>query len=543
MTPGLAFGGAGEARDGPREWPSRVSVGRMPAPSREPTRWLFGDQLGPHFADDFLEHEAGQVLIVESRRVFARRTFHRQKAHLILSAMRHRAAELGDRCRYVRVERYRDALADVDGPLQVIHPTSWAAVNLVRQIAQEREVERLPTRGYVTSMADFANWAERRGHQRLLLEDFYREARRRHGVLMDGDEPVGGRWNFDEENREPPPRGEDKLRVPEPEWPTEDEIDAEVREDLNRWERDGDVRFVGADGPRLFAATRQEALAALNRFVTDRLPHFGPHEDAVMAKDHWMAHSLLSAPTNLGLLDPMEAVEAAEAAYRRGAVSLQSAEGYIRQVMGWRDYVWHIYWHMGDDYRRLNRLDADQPLPPWFTELDGDATDAACLRHTLSDLKQHGWVHHIPRLMILGNYAAQRGWRPDELTAWYHRSFVDGYDWVMAPNVVGMSQHADGGLMATKPYVAGGAYINRMTDYCGDCRFNPRVRLGDDACPFTAGYWWYLQRNRAQLAGNYRMRQALRGLDRLSDLDAVVEQEEHRGSEPPRATRAASPIA
>ncbi len=499
------------------------------APAPGPTRWLFGDQLGPHFLDD---HD-GAVLLVESRRVFARTAFHRQKAHLVLSAMRHRAAELGERCRYARLDRYRDALAEVDGPLQVIQPTSRAAVALVRALAEEREVELLPARGYVTTRVDFTTWAESRGRRRLLLEDFYRDARRRHGVLMDGEEPAGGRWNLDAENREPPPKGQPTLGVREPLWPVEDDIDAEVRDDLDRWKRDGDVTFIGADGPRRFAATRAEALAALDDFVAHRLPRFGPHEDAVMTGDPWMAHSLLSAPMNLGLLDPTEVVEAAEEAYRRGDVPLQSAEGFVRQVMGWRDYVWHLYWQLGDDYRSANRLNARRHLPDWWRDLDGDATDAACLAHTLNEVRDHGWVHHIPRLMVLGNYAAQRGWRPEELTDWFHRAFVDGYDWVMVPNVVGMSQHADAGVMATKPYVSGGAYLNRMTDHCGDCRFDPGTRVGENACPFTAGYWWYLDRNRERLEGNSRMTRALGGLDRLRDLDALVAQEERRGSEPP----------
>jgi deoxyribodipyrimidine photolyase-related protein len=254
-----------------------------------------------------------------------------------------------------------------------------------------------------------------------------------------------------------------------------------------------------------------------------------------MTGDPWMAHSLLSAPMNLGLLDPLEVVEAAEHAYRRGKVPLQSAEGFVRQVMGWRDDVWHLYWHFGDDYRHANRLGARRRLPDWWRDLDGDATDAACLAHTLNEVRDHGWVHHIPRLMVLGNYAAQRGWRPDELTDWFHRAFVDSYDWVMVPNVVGMSQHADAGVMATKPYVSGGAYLNRMTDHCGSCRFDPGTRVGETACPFTAGHWWYLNRNRERLEGNQRMTRALGGLDRLGDLDALVSQEERRGSDPPRA--------
>jgi deoxyribodipyrimidine photolyase-related protein len=226
-------------------------------------------------------------------------------------------------------------------------------------------------------------------------------------------------------------------------------------------------------------------------------------------------------------------VRAAEGAYLTGAAPLGSVEGYVRQVLGWREYVWHTYWHFGPDYRQRNALDAGRRLPRWFAELDADAVEARCLSTVLAQVRDSGWTHHIPRLMVLGNYALQRGWDPRALTDWFHRCFVDGYDWVMLPNVLGMSQHADGGLMATKPYAAGGAYISRMSDFCRGCRYQPERRLGPDACPYTAGYWWFLDRNQAALAGNHRMRQPLRGLDRLPDLAEVANQEEGRGSSAP----------
>ena len=364
------------------------------------------------------------------------------------------------------------------------------------------------------------------------MEDFYRWQRARFEVLMDGAEPAGGRWNYDHDNREPPPK-RPTLGLPEPWWPVEDDIDASVREDLDRWQRDGEVEFVGEDGPRWAAVTRQEAWAALEHFVTHRLPAFGPHEDAMLAADPWLAHSALSPALNLGLLHPMECVHAAENAYRSGAAPLASVEGYVRQVLGWREYIWSIYWHVPPDYRGRNALDATRELPQWFADLDADAVTANCLSSVLRDLRQRGWVHHIPRLMVLGNYALQRGWDPAQLTAWFHEAFVDGYDWVMLPNVTGMSQHADGGLMATKPYASGGAYLNRMSDYCRSCAYDPKVRVGPTACPYTAGYWTFLHRNTARLEGNHRMRQPLRGLDRRSDLDALLEQERLRGDAPP----------
>ncbi len=491
-----------------------------------PLRWLFGDQLGPHF----LDASDQPVLLIESKRVFARRRFHRQKAHLVLSAMRHRAAELGESCRYVRADTYGQAVREAaeTAAVSVCHPTSRAALGLVRRLP----VDVLDARGFLATFTEFADWTAARGKRRLLLEDFYRDSRRNHDLLMDADQPVGGAWNFDHDNRQPPPKT-GRLEVAEPWWPTEDDIDAEVRADLDRWQRDGEVSFLGEDGPRRFAATHQEAQAALQHFLTERLASFGPFEDAMLSGDPWMAHSLLSAPLNLGLLDPLDVARQTEQAYRDGKIPIASAEGFIRQVIGWRDYVWHLYWQQPANYRQRNALRADNPLPDWFANLDADAVEAHCLSDTLRQVSEHAWVHHIPRLMILGNYALQHGWDPQQLTDWFHRAFIDGYDWVMVPNVVGMSQHADGGTMATKPYAAGGAYLNRMSDYCGSCRYNPRHRSGEDACPFTGGYWAFLHRHRDRFAGNPRMAQPVGGLDRLTDLDALLEQHNQLGNQAP----------
>lgn len=468
------------------------------------------------------------MLLVESRAVFERRRFHRRKAHLVLSALRHRAAELGEQATFLQTRTYREALTRVNGPISVCQPTSFAADRFVRSLPA---VEVVAARGFCTSREQFDGWAQQQ--RTLRLEDFYRSARRRFDLLMDGDEPVSGRWNFDADNREPAPKNGTDLGVPGPWLPTEDEIDERVRADLDRWESDGAVSFVGSDGPREFAVTATEARQALEVFLRNRLPHFGPHEDAMLTGDRFMAHSLLSAPMNLGLLDPLECAYAAEDAYRTRQAPLGSVEGYIRQLIGWRDYVWHVYWHFGRNYRRHNALQARTELPDWFAELDADAVEARCLKDVLAQVREHGWVHHIPRLMVLSNYALQRGWHPAAVTDWFHRCFVDGYDWVMVANVIGMSLHADGGLMATKPYASGGAYINRMSDYCGQCRYRPGRRVGADACPFTGGYWWFLSRNNEQLAGNHRMKQPLAGMRRLSDLDEVVAQQRRLGSRAP----------
>ncbi|GAA2028460.1 cryptochrome/photolyase family protein [Agromyces tropicus] len=483
-----------------------------------PVRWLFAGQLGPQFDD------GGRVLLVESRSAFGRAPMHRQKAHLILSALRHRAAELGDRAEFRRVERFAEAVDGRDD-LEAIAPPSRAARDALRR----RGIPMLPSRGFVTSEADFARWMAQREGRRVRMEDFYGWVRERTGILMRGPEPAGGRLNHDRENRHPPPRGATTLGLPEPVWPEEDELDREVRDDLDRWQADGHVRLIGEDGPRRFAVTRAEADRAVDDFIESRLGDFGPFEDAVLAHDRVMAHSLLSVPLNLGLLDPLALAERIAAEYDAGRAPLPSVEGFVRQVIGWRDWVWHLSWHLGPDYVAANnRLEATRPVPRPFATLDPFGVEAACVRETIADVRDHGWAHHIQRLMVLGNWALQRGVDPAALTDWFAGAFVDGTPWVMPANVVGMSQHADGGLVATKPYAAGGAYLDRMTDYCGGCRFDPRVRVGPDACPMTAGYWAFLDRAEPHLRGNHRMAQPLAGLRRLSDRAEVVAQERAR---------------
>ena len=487
--------------------------------------WLFGDQLGPA-VHALPQHADRDVVLVESTGVLARRRYHRQKLHLVLSALRHLDDELGDRSTLYRTRTYREAIEQVGRPVVVHQPTSYGAAELVDRLRKDGLVAAvLPTTTFARPRAEFAAWA---GDDRsFTMETFYRDQRRRFDVLMEGTSPVGGTWNLDHDNREAPPR-QATLGVPEPWWPTEDAIDDGVRADLDAWAAAGEITTVGADGPRLFAVTTTEARAALAHFVAHRLDPFGPHEDAVLAGDWAMAHSLLSVPLNLGVLHPLEAVHAAEAAHRDGTARLNSVEGFVRQVLGWREYVWQLFWHFGKGYHRSNELDATRALPDWWTDLDPEQVTAACLADTLAGVRDRGWVHHIPRLMILGNHALQRGYRPSALSEWFTTSFVDGFAWVMPPNVVGMSQHADGGRLATKPYASGGAYLNRMTDHCSSCVYDPKVRVGERACPFTAGYWQFVHRHQDLLRANHRTARAVAGMDRLRDLEPLLEQESHR---------------
>ena len=321
-----------------------------------PTRWLTAEQLGPAFDD------GGPIVLVENTDVFRRRPTHRQKAHLYLTALRHRVRELGERGTFVQAGSYRSALQDAGltgAALEAIDPPSWAARRLVRELG----ASILPSRGFVTNESDFASWASGRKPTQLVMDRFYREVRERTGILMTPAGPEGGQFSFDADNRQPPPKGAASLGLPAPWHPVEDDIDAEVRAELDRLEADG-VRFLGRDGPRRFAATRAEALAALDDFIETRLNDFGPYEDAMMLGDDTMAHARLSVPMNLGLLHPLEVVERVVAEYAAGQAPLNSVEGLVRQLIGWRDWVWHLYWHLGPDYtRRSNALAAHEPLP------------------------------------------------------------------------------------------------------------------------------------------------------------------------------------
>lgn len=475
------------------------------------TQVLFADQLGPHFEID------EKLLLPEVLSQFSKRTYHRQKAHLILSAIRHRA--LDENVELVSLGNYRELQ---DG-LSCVAGTSRP----YRELAESKNFKVEPARGFASSDSEWKEFVEAKAGKRLVLEDFYRGQRKRLDILMEGDSPAGGAWNFDHDNRLPPPK-QSTLGQPEPWFAIEDEIDASVRTTLDKLESEGLAKFKGEDGPRLFPASRKEALAALDVFIEHRLDLFGPYEDAVLKDDWAMSHSLLSAPMNMGLLDPLEVVKAAENAYLQGKVRLASVEGFIRQIVGWRDYVWHLYWHFGTDYKFKNELQANKPLIAGWDDLVPAEITANCVSSSIDDIAKRAWAHHIPRLMILGNIAMQQGYSPAQVNDWFMDSFVDGTPWVMPANVIGMSLYADGGMMSTKPYAAGGAYISKMTNYCGGCAYDPKVRVGENACPVTAGYWNFIHTNESRLAGNHRMSRAVYGMRKLKDLDDLVAQESSR---------------
>lgn len=477
------------------------------------TVWVLGDQLNKRITSLVdRSPDDTRVLMIESKAKIGSKAYHRQRLHLVLTAMRRFAAELrsaGFTVDYVEASSFADGLRQHrqrhrSERVIVMEPMSYSMLRHLKGL----DVELVRSNQFLCHYDDFAKWAN--GRKRLVMEDFYRWQRSRLGYLMDDDEPTEGQWNFDADNREPPPR--DGRSWPQPAVSRLDEIDRAVIDDLP-------PTAIGASpSSGIWATSRRAALHRLRDFVDRVLPIFGPHEDAMLAGEWKMAHSTLSPYLNLGLLHPTEVCDAAEAAYREGKVPIQSAEGFIRQVIGWREYVWGVYWLWMPDYERSNSLEASRSLPPLFT--NGD-TGMRCVGDALASVDQYAYAHHIQRLMILGNLGLLSGVVPSELVEWMWGSFVDGAEWVMLPNVLGMALYADGGLMATKPYAAGGNYINRMSDYCGECRYNPKLRVGEDACPFTTLYWDFLARNADRLASNHRLSQQLRAAERLSDMDLV----------------------
>jgi deoxyribodipyrimidine photolyase-related protein len=478
------------------------------------TVWVLGDQLdrrGSALAT--ATPRTHRVLLVESAQKLHSKRWHVQRAHFVITAMRRFADELrasGFEVDYRRAASLPSGLAAhraTYSPITIIamEPASRGGLTMLRRngVAVTRSNQ------FLTHPDEFAAWAEAR--KRLTMEDFYRWQRRRFGYLMDGDEPAGGRWNFDAENRQRPPR-DGRNQWPLPLTTALDELDDAVLRDLptTAW---------GASPDGTWATSRVEALRRLEHFISELLPRFGPHEDAMLASSWHLAHGLLAQYLNVGLLHPSEVCDAVEVAYRSGHVPIASAEGFIRQVIGWREYVWGLYWLRGEGYLQQNQLDATRSLPPAFT--GAAPTHMRCLSTTLQTLHDHGWVHHIQRLMILGNLALLGGVRPQEMTEWMWAGFVDGAEWVMVPNVIGMALYADGGMMSTKPYAAGGAYIDKMSDYCKGCRYDRSKRTGPDACPYTTLYWDFLARHADRFAKNPRIVQQVRAAQRLGDIAEV----------------------
>jgi deoxyribodipyrimidine photolyase-related protein len=487
--------------------------------------WVLGNQLWRQQAAlaSCEEHrQQTPVLFIESEQFAQERPYHKQKLVLVWSAMRHFAVALKDEGWSVTYEiapQIETALQDwitthqVD-ELRIMDPVDHPFLKWLRLLGLPCQLTVVENNHFLWTETAFHDWA--RGRKNLLMESFYREGRKRFDVLMNGKDPVGGQWNYDKENRKPP---KGRLDTPAPHW---FEPDAMTQEVIQRVEQ-LDCPTFGQATPFRWGVTRQQALQVLDAFIDQRLETFGPYQDAMVTGEDTMWHALLSPYLNLGLLQPLEVIERVEAAYYEQDLPLNSVEGFIRQVMGWREYMRGLYTFFDEDYSQRNWFDHQQPLPEFFWT--GDVA-MNCLHQVIDQIQRTAYGHHIQRLMILSNFALIAGFIPQKVEDWFHAAFIDAYDWVMQTNVIGMGLFADGGLLASKPYASSANYVNRMSDYCKGCQYNPKVRTGEDACPFNFFYWDFLHRHREKLKKQGRMNFILKNLDRMSaeELAAIQQQ-------------------
>jgi len=463
---------------------------------------------------------------------------HQARIALFLAAMRHFATDMATRgwpVDYLALGHHdfptlsaalAHGLAQLK-PRRVVWVRSgeyrvWQALTEVVHAAGV-ELDERPDGHFMAPLEDFNAWAK--GRREFRLEHWYRNLRRKTGLLMEGDQPAGGRWNFDADNRQAFGKaGPGSLPSPRPFLP--DTLTRSVLVEVAQ-------RFAHHPGGLArfdWPVTPDQARAALDDFITHRLPHFGTYQDAIWSGEPWLYHSRLSAALNLKLIDPMTVCRAAEAAWQSGHAPLASAEGFIRQILGWREYVRGLYWLWMPEWLDWNALEAHIPLPDFYWTVD---TDMACLRDTIGQTLEYGYAHHIQRLMITGLYALLLGVEPSQIHAWYLAVYVDAVEWVELPNVLGMSQHADGGRMASKPYIASGKYIQRMSNHCAGCRYRPDQALGPQACPFTTLYWDFLDHHAPRFAHHPRLGLQVRNLERMSpEVRAEIREaaERHRAA-------------
>ncbi|MEM1079748.1 MAG: cryptochrome/photolyase family protein [Pseudomonadota bacterium] len=479
---------------------------------------ILGDQLSQEIAALAEADPARDVVVMAE--VMGEASYvphHPKKIAFLFAAMRKFAARLrtlGWRVAYTELDAPGNThsipgellrRAEEVGATEVIatEPGEWRLISALEDCPLP--VHQMPDTRFLASHAEFDTWAE--GRKQLRMEYFYREMRRKTGYLMEGDKPEGGKWNYDHDNRKPAPEDvafEGPLRF-DPDTVTEAVLDLV------------EARFGGSFGvlrPFWFATDADEAQQALDHFIQHALPKFGDYQDAMLSENRFLYHAVISQYINAGLLDWRAACDAAEAAYRAGHAPLNAVEGFIRQIIGWREYMRGIYFWEGPDYTERNALGHGRPLPSFYWDA---ATDMHCISQAVAQTRDEAYAHHIQRLMVTGNFALLAGVDPAEVHEWYLAVYADAYEWVEAPNVIGMSQFADGGVLGSKPYVSSGAYIDRMSNYCKSCAYKVKQKTGEGACPFNLLYWQFLIRHRGRFEGNPRMAQMYRTFDRMDE--------------------------
>ncbi|MEM9771623.1 MAG: cryptochrome/photolyase family protein [Cyanobacteria bacterium P01_D01_bin.73] len=513
--------------------PAKKSPAEKSAPDSAKTGiWILGDQLWPGQAALAAREELRDqtpVIAIESVDWISQRRYHRQKLVLVWSAMRNFVGELkneGWPAKLAEATNFSEALIlwiqdNSIERLLVMAPVDRPFLKVIESLDLPCELEILPNNQFLWSEEELLEWFGKR--KRLLMEDFYRFSRKKWQILMEpGDpkQPLGDRWNFDKDNRKPPKKNLD------PPPPKNFEPGVIVQAVIDKVER-LNCNLFGEIKPFSWGTTREQALEVLDNFIQTRLVKFGPYQDAMITGEDTLWHTLISPYVNIGLLHPMDVIKTIESAYNENPdIPLNSVEGVIRQILGWREYIRGIYCHalikVDENYAERNWFDHQQPLPEFFWTGE---TEMNCLSTVINQIQRTGYAHHIQRLMILGNFSLIAGFNPQAVENWFHSVFIDSYDWVMQPNVLGMGIFADGGLMASKPYAASANYVNRMSDYCKGCTYKPKERTGDKACPFNYFYWDFLSRHEEKLRSQGRMSLVLKHVEKMDPQELEEMQE------------------
>ena len=496
-------------------------------------RLVLGDQLSREMSSlRECNKSQDKILLAEVREEATYVKHHKKKIVLLFSAMRHFAKALSDDGFDVIYRRYNDdnnqgsLLNEVKyacsqysfDKVVVTFPGEYRVLKSMQQWQHQLgiPVEICDDDRFIASLEQFSEWAE--GRKQWRMEYFYREMRKLTGLLMEDDKPIGGKWNYDQDNRKSLPA---EVSPPKPYTVSPDDITSEVIELVEAEFADhmGDAKDFN------YAVTRDEALKVLDQFIEQRFKEFGDYQDAMREGNVWLFHSHLSFYLNCGLLLPMEVMKAAEQAYFDGVAPLNAVEGFIRQILGWREYVRGFYWHCMPDLQQENYFNHQRKLPDFYWS---GHTNMNCMRQCIGDTKRHAYAHHIQRLMVIGNFSLLAGLSVEAVNEWYLLVYADAFEWVEMPNVSGMILFADGGNLASKPYVASGQYINRMSDYCKNCGYAVSKKTGKNACPFNYLYWYFLFKHRDKLSKNHRMGLIYKSLDRMSQdtVDAMQEQAE-----------------
>jgi len=467
------------------------------------------------------------ILMVESPAESTVVWVHKVRIALFLSAMRHFAEQLrkagytvhyrklGETGEHTLVQEVA-SLCKQHGytSIDLAEPGEWRLEQDFLNMAKSSGIKLrlLEDTHYLCTRADFAKWAS--AYKQMRMEYFYREMRKRTGVLMDGAEPAGGKWNFDADNRSAFPKsGPGKIAPPAAFEP--DDITKQVFAEVEEHFPDHPGTLANFKWP----VTREQALQALDTFIATRFTNFGNFQDAMWTNTPFGWHSLVSSSINLHLLHPLEVIEKAEAAFRENKVDIASAEGFIRQILGWREFMRGVYWLDMPKMREDNHLQAKHDLPKWFWT---GQTQMNCLKDSIGQTLDHGYAHHIQRLMVIGNFALLAGLVPQQVEDWFLAVYVDAVEWVELPNVAGMALFANGGRFTSKPYIASGAYIKRMSNYCTGCKYKPAEKVGDEACPFTTLYWGFLDQHEKMLSGNPRTGLMAKNIARLDDAQRAA---------------------